>query len=424
MATFRYHLRKSKKTDSEQGRLYIRVIKSRVVKNIATPYSIFQSEWDEKRGKILYHDSDPARNNYLAEVEKIMRNTISILEIQQKQLLKKGDFTTEELIQAYRLTFLDGNNIITFCEKTSRKLSESGQGRTARAYRSAVRSLLGFLNGQPISMEDIDQGMIRDYEAYLKKNKLEMNTISFYIRNIRALYYRAVAEKIILPKADNPFQGVYTGVHISKKRALTQDELKALRSMQGKLAASASKGSLREQRKNSKLRDSLKLFEFCLEGRGISWVDLAMLKKTDLKKDEFTYRRQKTGRPLDIFITRNMQRIIKHFAEQTQNSPYVFPIIDPAKGNEYRQSESGLRIQNERLGILAEMAGIAKKVTSHVSRHTWATIARNNSVSIAVISDMLGHSNINVIIRYLDSIENDLMKRVTRQVTKALGKAA
>ncbi len=424
MATYRYHFRASKRPGSDEGKLFIRVIHHRQYKDIATQHKIHSPEWDPVGGRIIYHHDSPERNNHLALIEGSLRNDLSTLRVIEKQLAGKGTYSARDVVDAFKGTSLDTYNLMAYCDVVSKRLIALGQERTARAYRSAVRSLAIFRGAKSLSLDDITQSLMREYESYLKKSGLEMNTISFYLRNLRALYYRAVADRLIELRAENPFIGVYTGVCISKKRALNTDELKAFRNTGKKLRAEATNSGSRKQHNIAVLWDTLLYFNFCTEGRGISWVDMAFLKKSDMREETFTYRRKKTGRPLEVFITPYMRRIIDHFAAQTEGSPYVFPVVDPRRGNERRQYESGLRSQNDRLGVLSRMAGIPKKVTTHVSRHTWATTARNEGVEIPVISEMLGHSDIRVTYRYLDSIENDLMIRVTKRVSKALGKAA
>jgi integrase len=264
---------------------------------------------------------------------------------------------------------------------------------------------------------------MRGYEEWLHGQGLEKNSISFYMRNLRALYYRAIDEKVICIQPDNPFAHVYTGVAVSRKRALDTKELDRLhRVMEGMQEFFATTNSVRRYEKMKNIYEALLYFGFCMEARGMSWVDMAYLRKDAIREDSFTYRRRKTKGELNIIITPAMQRIIEYFADQTENSPYVFPIIHPARGSELRQYESGLRLQNARLNMAARMAGIDKKVTTHVSRHSWATIAKREKIEIALISELLGHSNIAITTRYLDSFNKSEVVGATKQMIKVFGR--
>jgi integrase len=343
-------------------------------------------------------------------------------------LASKGEYTAAQLAEGFRALSSDKDSLMTFCDKVTSALIDNGQVRTARAYRSAVRSLsryhsLDKKEQQQLCLDDINSETLRGYEEWLRGLGLEKNSISFYMRNLRALYYRAIDKKVIRPQSENPFAHVYTGVSVSRKRALDFDEIHKLRLIMQKCKEFliASKNT-RYRSKIGGIYEALLYFGFCLEARGMSWVDMAYLRKDAIRQGSFTYRRRKTKGELEIIVTPVMQMVIAHFADQTEDSPYVFPIIHPARGSELRQYESGLRIQNARLNAAACMAGIDKKVTTHVSRHSWATIAKREKIEISLISELLGHSNIEVTTRYLDSFNKSDIIHTTEQMVKVLGK--
>lgn len=425
MATFRYHLRPSKVKGSDEGRLFIRVIHQRKMKDISTSYPIRSDEWDERSGRIVYGRSDHSRNRYLTKIEEKMSNDLACLRSIESDLASAGDYTAADLAEGFKALFEDKGSLIAFCERVSAGLIDNGQIRTARAYRSAVRSLRRFRQDSNLKLEEIDAALMRNFESYLKGQGLGKNTISFYMRNLRALYYRAVEEKLIPIRPENPFAHVYTGVSVSKKKALDLKDIRSLRKLEEKLSGKIQREENgRRRRTMEKIRESLMYFDFCLEARGMSWVDMVFLKKSDLKGDSFTYRRRKTKGELDIIITPTMKKIMLYFTERTKRSAYVFPIIDPARGSELGQYASGLRVQNGRLATAARMAGLDKKVTTHVSRHSWATIAKREKIDISLISELLGHSNIKTTYRYLASFDQNEVARVTAQVSRVLQRAS
>jgi hypothetical protein len=367
MASFTFHLRRSKVADSEDGRLFIRIIHARQVKEIPTSFALKTYEWDKRAGRILYDRSDYARNLYLVETEEKMHNELAYLRVFERDLAAKGEYTAAQLAAGFRALTSDKGSLMAFCNKVTLTLIDNGQLRTARAYRSAVRSLSRYSclrnGGAPptctevgihLRLEDINSGMMRGYEEYLRGKGLEKNSISFYMRNLRALYYRAIDERAVRPQPENPFAHVYTGVSVSRKRALDAKEIGQLRQVQQKIAESlAAKDNTRHRNKIAGIYDALLYFDFCLEARGMSWVDMVTLRKDAIRHGTFTYRRHKTKGELEIIVTPAMQKIITHFSERTHNSPYVFPVIDPTRGSEWRQYESGLRMQNERLAAAA-----------------------------------------------------------------------
>jgi integrase len=186
---------------------------------------------------------------------------------------------------------------------------------------------------------------------------------------------------------------VYTGTCHTRKRALSKDEI-------CRLSALGSENAL-----SPALYRTQQYFLFGFHACGMSFIDLAFLRKSDLSDGHISYRRIKTGLLIPVKITRPMQEIIDYFAPAVSHSPYAFPIIDPAKGNERLQYETALRNQNRRLKTLCRLAGIEKNISTHVARHSWATVAKKENIVTTVISDCLGHCDEKTTAIYLDSFD-------------------
>jgi integrase len=168
------------------------------------------------------------------------------------------------------------------------------------------------------------------------------------------------------------------------------------------------------------LARALALFLFCYHARGMSFVDAAHLRKSDMAGGRIRYRRSKTGRPIEVNVLPVMKRIIDWFAPRVTGSRYLFPVLDESRGNLDRQYESGLRLQNLRLKRIAARLGIAKRLSTHSARHSWATMAKSTGVPLAVISEGLGHSNQRTTEIYLASLDRSILDRAARVVSEAI----
>jgi hypothetical protein len=144
MASFTFHLRRSKVADSEDGRLFIRIIHARQVKEIPTSFALKTYEWDKRAGRILYDRSDHVRNRYLTETEEKMHNGLAYLRVFERELAAKGEYTAAQLADEFRALTSDKDSLMAYCDRVTLKLIDNGQMRTARAYQSAVRSLLKY----------------------------------------------------------------------------------------------------------------------------------------------------------------------------------------------------------------------------------------------------------------------------------------
>ena len=131
----------------------------------------------------------------------------------------------------------------------------------------------------------MNQETIEAYEAYLKKNgRLSLNTISFYMRILRAVYNRAVEKELTTQRF--PFRHVYTGIEKTIKRAIPQPIIRQIKE--------------KELLTGSSVDYARDMFLFSFYTRGMSFVDMAYLKKKDLHNGILTYRRKKTGQQLSI----------------------------------------------------------------------------------------------------------------------------
>jgi integrase len=248
--------------------------------------------------------------------------------------------------------------------------------------------------------------MINDFQQSLKAEGKSLNTISFYMRTLRAIYNRAIDEGRIRRRIENIFAGVYTGVAQSRKLALTSNELARL------IDADTAK-TLPDT-----LQQSLAMFLFCYHARGMCFVDMAHLKKNDISENTIRYRRKKTGQTLEVKIVPAMRRILNRFA--ATKSEYIFPIITESNKDPRLQYESGLRLQNKRLKKIAALLNINKPLSTHVSRHSWATVAKNEGLPLAVISEGLGHSSQRTTEIYLASLEQSHLDYASIVVSEAI----
>lgn len=302
----------------------------------------------------------------------------------------------------YRLT-TKTTNLSDFVKTLTEGLLSQNKVRTARAYCSAVKRLTRFCGTTAIPLTHITAALLSAFEQSLFHDGLTRNTTSSYMRSLSAIYHRAVDQQLINAQTVNPFKNVFTGVEATRKRALNRVEINRLTKV--------------DLHNNERLFFSLQLFLFGFHAKGMSFVDMAYLRKSDLRKDTIRYRRRKTRGVIGLKVTPALQEIIDYFAPLTKDSPYLLPIIS-APGKDTRlQYESALRLQNKRLNALGKLAGLPSPLSTHVCRHTWASLAKQLNAPLAVISDSLGHSDQRTTQIYLASIGQDVLDRVSDRVS-------
>ena len=291
----------------------------------------------------------------------------------------------------------------TFIEEQIKQLREEHRFGTANNYEKTMRSLESFLRNKKLTFTNFNEQLIADYNTYLISKGLMRNSISFYMRNLRAIYNKAVKQKIVRKK--DLFLEVYTGIDKTRKRAVDERLISKLYNL--KLDNNDSLSFTRD----------IFIFSYCM--RGMSFVDIAYLKKSDISNGVISYCRRKTGQLMNVRIESCMQCIINKYKENT--SEYIFPIIkSDDKGEAYKQYRSAINIYNRNLGVLSDMIGSGCKLSSYTARHSWATAARKHDVPISVISAGMGHSSETTTQIYLKSIEDDVVDRANAEIVNKL----
>ena len=158
------------------------------------------------------------------------------------------------------------------------------------------------------------------------------------------------------------------------------------------------------------------IFSFCT--RGMSFVDMAYLRKTDLANGYITYRRKKTGQLLTVEWTRQMQDILDKYPPNPTR--YLLPVILREDGRERNQYQNEMTKINRRLKEVARLACLSVPLSLYYSRHSWASIARRKDIPLSVISEGLGHDSETTTQIYLDSIKSYEVDRANKKILEGL----
>ncbi len=295
------------------------------------------------------------------------------------------------------------DSFFTFMEVVIDNLKKLGRVRTSETYTATLNSFRRFRGNKDVPLGKVDTDMMLAYEAYLRVNGVKSNSSSFYMRNLRAVYNRAV-EKGLTPQCF-PFKHVYTGIDKTVKRAVPLKVIKRIKEMD--LSFNPSVGFARD------------MFLFSFYTRGMSLVDMAYLRKKDLANGVLSYRRRKTGQQLLIKWEKLMQEIIDKY--DTESSPYMLPIIKPySKTDERTQYIYAGHNINRSLKTIGKELGLSLPLTMYTSRHSWASIAKNKNVPLSVISEGMGHDSEATTRIYLASLDSMEIDKANSLILKSL----
>ena len=380
--------------DGKEGGLYFQIIHNRVVRQLNTDYNVFAEEWDAGSERVIVNGN---RSDLLLGIQERLAWDVARLEKVVRLLeTERRRFIADDVITMfYKLT--KESSLITFMHGVIAQLKQLGKIRTSETYTTTLNSFMAFRDEQDVPLDGINSDMMLMYEAYLKTSGVRMNTISFYMRNLRAVYNRAVEKG--LTSQNNPFRHVYTGVEKTVKRAIPIKDIKALKELDLSIKPS--------------LDFARDMFMFCFYTRGMSFVDMAYLKKTDIKNGILTYRRRKTGQELSIKWEKCMAEIVAKYPEN--KTDFLLPIIKE-QSNERRQYDNALHLVNYRLKELSTMLKLQRPLTMYVARHSWASAAKAKNVPLSVISEGMGHDSETTTLIYLASLETSVVDKANKMI--------
>ena len=295
--------------------------------------------------------------------------------------------------------------VVAFMRQVANGLQMGGNFGTAHVYRSSLNAIIVYCGKGDFTFDKVTPGWLKGFEIHLRSRGCSWNTVSTYLRTFRAVYNRAV-DLQKAPYVPNLFHSVYTGTRADRKRALCEEDIKKVFA---KLHSSVATPAL---------RCTQELFTLMFLLRGLPFVDLAYLRKSDLHDNVITYRRRKTGRTLSVTLTPEAMLLVKKHMNCDPSSPYLFSLLKSPEGTKeaYREYQLALRTFNRQLMLLGELLGLGDKLSSYTARHTWATTAYYCEIHPGIISEAMGHSSITVTETYLKPFQNKKIDEANKRV--------
>jgi integrase len=309
----------------------------------------------------------------------------------------------------------DSGDILSELETRSNELKTEGRISTSIGYACTKHSLKLFTGKDKIPIKSITVKFLKQYEEWflqpiITKDSIRYKsktTVGIYLRNVRAMYRKAIRDGIA-PSDSYPFgEGKYqipTGKNI--KKALTQADVKRI------LNFEVEPGSTEHF-----CRD-LWIFSYLCSGANIK--DIARLKYKNIDGDIIVFERAKTAREkrndpklIKVAIHKVAGRILDTWGNKpAKPEQYIFPILKLGltPTDEYKAIYQAVKNTNKYMKRIAGELGLNVNLTTYVARHTYATVLKRSGVSMEYISETLGHSDMKTTKNYLDSFEDDMMK--------------
>lgn len=251
----------------------------------------------------------------------------------------------------------------SFSEKLIAQMLEVKKTGNALVYQTAVNQLISFTAQPNLLFCDIDYSLLEQFCHHLVVKGLKQNSISNYLRTIRAIYNKAIKAKVVKNEF-YPFNDLVIKSKKTVNRAVLKEDILGL--LQMSLV------------KNSASWKAVNYFLLSFFLVGISFTDLAYLKTENVINGRILFKRRKTHKNYSIKLFKQSESIIKKF--ETSGNKYLLPVLNDSISEDSLEAKKiikqWLKTTNKHLKRLGEQQGISIPLTSYVARYTFATTAK------------------------------------------------
>lgn len=372
--------------------IVLRVSDKKERKYFKLDFSCLKNEWDSERSEFIKKfPKYKIRNKF------IKQKLYDAEDIIEKMRLNHKVFSFE----AFKKEFvgIEPQNVIGYFDEVIDRMYKTKNNGNADIYKNVRNSISNYSKKKKINFHQVNVRYLNKYVEHLKVRGLQNNSINLYLRTLRALYNKAIAEGVCsqehYPFKEFKFNKIKND---PSRKALTKQQIKKIFDY--------------VPDPNSKQERSKNIFLFSYLTRGMNFNDIAKLKWSNIKNGKIHYVRSKNGKKFVIGILSPVQEILDHYEVFNPNSEYIFPILSKQHKTIEQIRErikSVLKRVNKHLKTIGEAVGIETKLTTYIARHSYAMVLKNEGKSIALISDALGHDNEDTTNHYLEVFGSDIL---------------
>jgi site-specific recombinase XerD len=383
------------KADGTYNIIY-RITHYKKVYTINSGVSILEHYWDYERSEILkQHPNAKLINLKLLE---------GFFKIERAILTLDDDFTIKNLRSIIKGNASNSSKSFKeFAQHLIEQMMQEGRTGNAIVYQTAVNRLIAF-SSDDIALNKIDYKLLTEFIHHLKLEGLKTNSISNYLRSIRAIYNKAIKHKIV-DKASYPFYDIRIKSQKTSKRAISKAVINQLVNL-----------PLEE---NSPAKKTLNYFLLSFYLRGISFTDMAYLKRSNIINGRVHYVRRKTHKLYSVRLFTPGNEIINNL--HCKERDYLLPVLANNIVEDSLEAKKiinqWIKTTNKYLNRMSLELQSEINITTYTSRHSFATIAKHLGYSNELIAEAFGHAYGNKTTAiYLDAFDESTLDAMHEKV--------
>lgn len=404
MASIKLVLRTNQEDKTGHSPLYIRLIKDRKTKFIATGVKLKENEWDDVKQKVKRNYPNSTRMNAFLS-QKIADAEAMVADNERK----RGNISVKRLKEAIKGK--DIKNFFEYAYERCERIKNNVSPQTYRAYKMNIQKFEKFLGTNEIYFEDITVTVLNDYINYMSNRLKNGSTTMHFALNILAIMFKDAIREEIITLQTYPFASVKIKREKGKRQFLNKEQI--------------------EQLKNYKIphiqtdvffRD---MFIFSCYAGGLRFSDVVTLQWKNYNEAEqrISLDIRKTHRSHQFKIGQTAIEILnKYKTENSQPDDFIFPIIQDddffLKTREYQAKYISNKnaLCGQKLRRMGKELEFPFSLQFHLSRHTFATQALANGMRIEYVSKLLDHSDIGITQIYAKIVNEELDKAVEKYI--------
>lgn len=384
-------------------------------RSIETPFTVDEWNYNPKKRKNELKALMPKMDGY--DTYKENKQWVAITEKKYQDVIDslvrlKKPFTAEKVFSLVNKPKTDyPNTVYSLFKYRIAAYKEADKYGTAESYHGTMKKLMAFHKRDMIFIELDDKRLLK-FKKWMLDEGLSLTTVSIHLRQTRSMWNYAIREAKVASREDYPFENPKVMAELKtgyKSRAISKVDVEAIRKLKTKKEA------------YSDLWHACNYFLFGYLGRGINFQDMARLKWSDIEQGRVTYIRRKTRSKIQeetsFTLSPELVVIISEYRElwktlpNYMNNPYVFPLLNPSYQKEmsiHHRIKKMRKIVNSHLKKVGEAIESEIPITTYTWRHSFAAIAKNDlNVDVAMISELLGHHDLETTKHYLKQFDHD-----------------
>lgn len=328
------------------------------------------------------------------------------LEIIDEYNLKDKPFSLSDFEKKFRSNEQDDSvNAITFFDEIINEMFKAGRIGNGKAIKETKDALNKFKQGT-ILFREITPTFLDKFEVHMRSKGNKNGGIAFKMRELRSVFNTAINRGVI-NQSLYPFKKYKISKLKSQKnkRALKVEEFKSIKAL--------------DISKHPHLLEAHNYFLFSFYTRGMNFVDMMHLKWSDIQNGRIYYTRSKTKGQFNVEIIDRAQEILDYYKVQNRPTDYVFPILlrnDLTPLQIATRKHKVLSRYNKKLKEIGKLCNVEKPLTSYIARHSFATILKQMGTSTDVISELMGHSDVQITMTYLKEFDSDVLDAENRKL--------